>query len=185
MKRLRLIAVLGFGAVLTALGAAIAPALAGDGPLSPELQEVRKAVARYHSAEQALKDGYVFEEGEPCVASPPAPPDPDHGGGTMGIHAPNPPLLMNNAIDPLRPELLLYVPNGNGNLKLVGVEYWKVDNDQNLATDDDRPSLFGEDFDGPMEGHNPTMPRHYDLHVWVAEANPSDVFAMFNPAISC
>ncbi|HUG65708.1 MAG TPA: hypothetical protein VMK83_10860 [Gaiellaceae bacterium] len=56
---------------------------------------------------------------------------------------------------------------------------------QNLGTNADRPSLFGRAFDGPMPGHNPFMPVHYDLHVWVAEHNPSGVFALFNPALSC
>ena len=105
--------------------------------------------------------------------------------GNSSTHAINPALLMNDAIDPLRPEILLYVPKDNGRLELVGVEYWKADADQSLATDGDRPSLFGRGFDGPMPGHNPQMPVHYDLHVWVAEENPSGVFALFNPALSC
>lgn len=151
-------------------------ALAGDGRLSPELQEVRAAVARYHSFGQAEQDGYAIRAGEPCVASP---------LGTMGVHALNAALMADDAIDPARPEILLYVPNENGSLKLVGVEYWKADADQNLATADDRPSLFGQSFQGPMPGHNPTMPIHYDLHAWVAEENPSGAFAMFNPVVSC
>jgi hypothetical protein len=183
MKRLLLLVSAGVVMVLVAVGAAMAPALAGDGPLSQAVQEVRAAVAQYHSFGQAQKDGYSVA-GEPCVSSPPAPPSPD-GGGTMGIHAVNEALMADNAIDVLRPELLLYVPKENGQLKLVGVEYWKADADQNLGTSGDKPSLFGRPFDGPMPGHNPTMPIHYDLHVWVAEANPSGVFAAFNPAISC
>jgi hypothetical protein len=187
---------LALGAVVAVLGAAIAPALAGDGPLSPELQEVRKAVARYHSPEQALKAGYVFEEGEPCVTSPPAP-SLDGSSGTMGIHVPNPALLGDPAIDPLRPELLLYVPKANGELEFVGVEYWTVALTSTgpwfgptpppggFITS--APSLFGQTFQGPMPGHNPEMPWHYDLHAWVAEASPSGVLDMFNdnPAISC
>ena len=157
--------------------AAVVPALAGDGSLPPELQEVRVAVAKYHSFEQAQRDGYTVEN-EPCVASP---------AGTMGIHAINPALLADSAIHVDRPEILLYVPKANGKLELVGVEYWKADADQNLGTNTDRPSLFGRAFDGPMEGHGPpgAMPIHYDMHVWVAEANPSGVFGLFNPALSC
>ena len=155
--------------------AAVVPALAGDGSLPPELHEVRAAVAKYHSFEQAKRDGYTVEN-EPCVASP---------DGTMGIHAINPALLGDNAIHVGRPEILLYVPKANGKLELVGVEYWKADADQNLGTNADRPSLFGRAFEGPMPGHNPVMPVHYDMHVWVAEKNPSGVFALFNPALSC
>lgn len=155
--------------------AAVVPALAGDGPLPPELQEVRAAVAKYHSFEQAKRDGYTVEN-EQCIASP---------DGTMGIHAINPALLADDAVGVERPEILLYVPKANGKLKLVGVEYWKADADQNLGTDGDRPALFGRGFDGPMPGHNPFMPIHYDMHVWVAEANPSGVFSLFSPALSC
>lgn len=167
----------------------IAAAAAGDGPLPRELQEVRAAVAKYHSLEQAERDGYIVE-GEPCVASP---------AGAMGIHAVNPPLLASAAIDPLRPELLLYVPKQNGKLQFVGVEYWAVAlaNTESeprpwfgaapppLGFFNPAPTLFGRTFDGPMPGHNPEMPWHYDLHVWVAEANPAGVFAAFNPTLSC
>lgn len=162
------------GLVVTAALAAL-PALGGDGALPPELQEVRAAVSKYHSFEQAERDGYTIA-GEPCVASP---------AGVMGVHAIKPALLADPAIDPLRPEILLYAPKANGKLELVGVEYWKADADQDLATAGDRPSLFGRAFDGPMPGHSPTMPIHYDLHVWVAESNPSGAFALFNPALSC
>jgi hypothetical protein len=165
-------------ALAVAIGVGVAGiALAGDGALSPELQDVRTSVARYHSFEQAQQDGYAIRAGEPCVASP---------LGTMGVHALNAALMADDATDPARPEILLYLPNEDGSLKLIGVEYWKADADQNLATAGDRPSLFGQAFDGPMPGHgNWGMPIHYDLHAWVAEENPSGAFAMFNPTISC
>jgi hypothetical protein len=82
------------------------------------------------------------------------------------------------------PEQLLYAPEGNRR-KLVAVEYMVPDADQNLSTDDDRPSLFGRAFDGPMPGHNPRQPIHYDLHVWVWQANPDGVFAQWNPNVEC
>ena len=172
------------GAVVVAGAGFATLAAAGDGPLSPELQAVRAAVARFHSPGHAARAGYVFDPAEACVTSPPAP-SLDGSSGTMGIHVVNPALLMDPALDPLRPEILLYVRKDNGKLELVGVEYWKVDADQNLATSGDRPSLFGRQFQGPMPGHTPTMPIHYDLHAWVAEAHPTDALAMFNPAVSC
>jgi hypothetical protein len=144
-------------------------------PVQRELQAAKAATARYHSLRQARKAGYSVA-GEPCVASP---------LGTMGIHAVNAALMADPAINPLRPEILLYVRKANGKLRLVGLEYWKADADGDLATDDDRASVFGQPFDGPMPGHNPTMPVHYDLHVWIWKANPSGLFAPFNPALSC
>ncbi|MBA2720346.1 MAG: hypothetical protein H0U52_14075 [Chloroflexi bacterium] len=82
-------------------------------------------------------------------------------------------------------EGLLYAPNQDGQLKLVGVDYLKADAGGSLATAGDRPSVFGTPFDGPMPGHGPGMPVHYDLHVWLAERNPNGLFAQWNPAISC
>jgi hypothetical protein len=141
-----------------------------------ELQAAKAATARYHSFAQAQAHGYTVA-GEPCVAEP--------GLGAMGIHAVNPALIADSAIDPAQPELLLYLPKANGKLALIGVEYFKVDADQDLTTDDDRPSVFGHPFDGPMPGHNPTMPIHYDLHVWFWADNPAGMFAPFNPNLSC
>ena len=59
------------------------------------------------------------------------------------------------------------------------------DADGSLITDGDRPAVLGQSFDGPMPGHSPVMPVHYDLHVWVYEANESGTFAQFNPSVSC
>ena len=170
--------------VASAGSLAAAAAFAGDGALSPELQEVRAAVARYHSFERAEKDGYLIRPGEPCVVFPGRP---GTGAPAMGVHAINPALMADDAIDPLRPEILVYGPTEDGSLKLVAVEYWKRDADQNLGTAEDRPALFGQGFDGPMPGHGApgAMPIHYDLHAWVAEQNPSGVLAQFNPAVSC
>ena len=157
--------------------AALGVAAAGGSPPN-DLQAAKAASARYHSFRQALKQGYTVA-GEPCVP-PVGLPSP-----AMGIHARNEALMAHSAIDPLRPELLLYIPDKHGKLRLVGVEYWKADADQDLATSGDRPSLFGQPFDGPMLGHNPTMPIHYDLHVWFWETNPSGLFAQVNPNLAC
>ena len=90
------------------------------------------------------------------------------------------------AIDPLRPELLLYMPKGNGQLELVGVEYMRIAADQVPPIDTaDQPSIFGRPFDGPMPEHVPGMGWHYDIHVWFWEDNPAGFFAPFNPARSC
>ena len=56
--------------------------------------------------------------------------------------------------------------------RLGAIEYFVADVDQDLATDDDRPSLMSHAFDGPMEGHKSGVPAHYDLHAWVYGDNP-------------
>ena len=57
--------------------------------------------------------------------------------------------------------------------------------DQDVATDDDRPSLMGHAFDGPMEGHEPGMPVHYDLHTWVHQQNGAGELSAWNPDVAC
>ena len=165
------------GLVLVAsLGVVVVGTVAArNGSLSPDLQKVRAAVAKYHDYANAVADGYSLA-GEPCVSSP---------DGAMGVHAANQGLIRAGVLDPLRPNVLLYMPRKDGSLDLIGVEYMRVDADQNLETDGDRPSLFGRGFDGPMLGHNPQMPIHYDLHVWLWQHNPSGMFAPFNPAGHC
>jgi hypothetical protein len=83
-----------------------------------------------------------------------------------------------------KPEILVYQPRGERR-RLVAVEYFRPDADGRLDTDDDRPYLFGRGFDGPMEGHEPGMPVHYDLHAWVWKHNPAGTFAQHNPRVTC
>jgi hypothetical protein len=155
-------------------GAAAHPAPAhehADGQLS----EVRRATARFHSVREARRAGY--ERASECVQEP--------GQGGMGYHYVHPDLAADRKLDPRAPEALLYEPTASGRLHLVAVEYIRADADQNKQTDDDRPSLFGVPFDGPMDGHSPGQPIHYDLHAWVWKHNPSGTFAQYNPDVSC
>jgi hypothetical protein len=168
-------------AALVAVGAGLVTAGADASP-PDEIQAAKAAAARYHSFEQALADGYTIA-GEPCV---------QEAAGAMGIHAVNHTLAGDLTIDPLRPEILLYLPDGNRNLRLVGVEYFTValtPTGQWFGSEppdggfvNPAPTVFGQTFDGPMPGHNPSMPWHYDLHVWLWADNPSGQFAPFNPA---
>lgn len=139
--------------------------------VAKQLGQVRQATAKYHNVDAALADGY--RPTGHCEESP---------DGAMGIHYLNPARL--GELDPLRPAVLLYLPTHQGQ-RLIGVEYFHVDADQDLTTDDDVPSLFGQTFNGPMVGHEPGMPIHDDLHVWVWAHNPAGMFAQWNPALSC
>jgi len=190
MKKLLLTAVF-------AVGAAVALAVVTfDSKAAPpdDLQAAKAASARYHSFEQAKRAGYSVEN-EPCVSAPPPP----GLTGAMGIHAVNRALVADPAVDPLRPEIVLYLPAENGKLELVGVEYfavalantpsgprpWFESTPPPLGFADSAPALLGHSLDGPMPGHNPTMPWHYDLHVWLWADNPAGTFAPFNPAVAC
>jgi hypothetical protein len=139
------------------------------------LAAVRNATARYHDVDKAIADGYMPPEPAGCNAVP--------GLGVMGIHSANLGLLMDQTVDPLRPEVLLYLPKKGGGFTLIGVEYMVPISGPNDQLP--RPSLLGQDFQGPMAGHEPGMPWHYDLHVWAWSPNPAGTFAQFNPRLSC
>jgi hypothetical protein len=182
-----------------ALTAALAVATHA-GAASPDATQAAKgASARYHSVDQALEDGYSGA-GEPCVQAPPPP----GLSGAMGIHYVNAALTRDLEINPQQPEILLYLPGDDGKLKLVGVEYFapalantaegprpwfgvpgQPDAPPPLGFFNPAPSVLGQAFDGPMPGHNPEMPWHYDLHVWFWQDNPGGLFAPFNSALSC
>jgi hypothetical protein len=168
--RTRLVTVL----AVAALAGAVAPAgVAGadDHPddLPPEVAALREAVEPFESAEAAVAAGYLASPH--CVSSP---------EGAMGFHYVNPELLQAEP-DPLAPPILVYDEDG----ELAAVEYLIPDADQDLTTDEDRPSMFGQPFDGPMPGHEPGMPIHYDLHIWTHEENPNGLFAPWNPDEDC
>ena len=141
-----------------------------------ELTLAREATQAFATPAGALAAGYVPES--PCISSP---------FGGMGFHYINPQIAQAGVLDIRRPALLNYRPTPEG-LRLASLEYLKVDADQNLATDADRPSLFGVPFDGPMPGHGPPTdpgPIHYDLHVWVWYPNPNGIFSTWNPNLIC
>ena len=138
------------------------------------LARARQATHQYH--DPALAEAHGFHATDECVELP-------DGSGGMGFHYLNSARIDRNLVIE-EPEAVLYEPTGNGR-KLVAIEYVVPDRDQDLSTDGDRPSLFGDAFDGPMPGHHPGMPIHYDQHVWVWEANPNGTFAQWNPNVHC
>ena len=129
----------------------------------------RAATARFHTPAVALAAGYLPTEA--CVPG-------------MGQHWVNPGAMADGVADPSRPDILLYAPSATG-ARLLGAEWFAVDADQDLGTDADRPSMAGMAFDGPMPGHEPGMPVHYDLHLYLWDHNPAGIAAPFNPDVTC
>ncbi|MBW6472256.1 MAG: hypothetical protein K0B14_03945 [Anaerolineaceae bacterium] len=165
--------------LLVVSGQALAASMQVNDPaVLKDLAAVRNATAKYHDVNNALADGFVPDH--ECVFAP--------GLGGMGIHYINIDRIMDPTTNLLEPEILLYAPSGNG-LKLVGVEYMLTIGAPDSSIPDPvpipAPVLFGIPFNGPMDAHGPGQPPHYDLHVWVWSPNPSGMFAMFNPNVSC
>ena len=153
----------------TPTGAEPAAALAGaPAAAQKDLAAARAATARYHDVARATADGY--QAMGDCVAIP---------GAAMGVHYVNLALVGDPALDPARPEVLVYEPQRNGSLQLVAVEYMIPKPAWDAQNPGKRPAMFaGATFeDGPMDT--------YALHAWVWRQNPAGVFAPFNAKASC
>lgn len=162
----------GLGLTITAVatGVIIAPTLgASAAPNDPEagLQAVRAWTEKYHDVNRALADGFMADTH--CIPG-------------MGYHYVNPERFDDRLV-PSKPEVLLYAPDGEGGVNLVGAEWVVVDEDQDLSTDQEKLAVFGHELEGPMPGHFTGMPIHYDLHVyaWL----PGGGFGTSNSSITC
>lgn len=153
-----------------------------------ELAHARQATAKYHNEANALADGYVSTV--ECVEVP--------GLGGMGVHYINFGLFGDLSANGQYPEVLLYAPDGD-HMRLVGVEYvvtalaktsvgpvpWFDPTPPPDGFFNAAPTLFTQSFNGPMPGHGPGEPWHYDLHAWIWQGNPAGIFTDFNPHVSC
>jgi hypothetical protein len=176
-RRLHLLAALTLALGACSVGTAAAHPGSAElrGANADDVKRARAATRKFRDVAVARAAGYAAT-GE-CAQ------DPKYGG--MGIHYGNAELIADGKLDVTKPEILVYQPTLSGKLRLGAVEYLQADADQDLATDPDRPSLFGLPFDGPMLGHEPGMPVHYDLHAWLYRHNPAGRFAMWNPNVHC
>jgi hypothetical protein len=95
----------------------------------------------------------------------------------MGVHYVDP-TRMATGFELTRPEALLYEPQGNGRMRLVGVEYLVMP-DPDPATDD-RPV-----FPGGIGFHAPHALPAYTLHAYIWKNNPEGMFVDFSPRVTC
>jgi hypothetical protein len=172
-----------FTLVLGAIGVAVTVGAAGaEDAYKAELDALRQSLAKYQDYRAAVRDLYLSTVGCVHYAGEKIDGHMEYPAGGMGIHFVN--LTIGGpAPDPLRPNVLLYEPVG-GELRLVGAE-WLVPLTDEVT---ERPSLFGQPFQGPMEGHHPLIPVefvHYDLHVWLFKDNPLGIFSPTNSDVTC
>jgi len=130
---------------------------------------VRNATQQYQDVSKAV--GYSPALG--CVSGS------DHGA--MGIHYVNGSLL-NGPIDPTHPQALIYEPQSNGELKLVGVEFIIL---AGALPPNAAPQVEGHlmlYIDGP---NRYGLPPFFELHVWAWRDNPQGPFVDWNDHVSC
>jgi hypothetical protein len=199
-------AIVGIGVVVFALhtGAETQaePAMAAPAAVAePDLAAVRLATNRFRDVEVALAEGYIRDPSDTCETA-------DMMGlpaeqGAMGVHYFRPDLLgitsphearvngTGTYTDFRAPAILLYEPQADGALELVGVENLVFAAAWNAAGHTDPPAFQGVAYDHMVddpatpvdEAHN--FDEHYDRHVWLYRDNPNGIFTPFNPNVSC
>jgi len=174
--RCAFVVALGLACLATAAGP-----IAAEESQKAQIDALRKAMEKYQDYKVAVRDLYLSTVGCIHYAGEKIPDHMVYAKGAMGVHFVN--LTIKGPPDPMKPNVLIYEPVGK-KLKLVAVE-WLVP----LTPDTkEPPKLFGETFMGPMEGHEPLIPKefvHYDLHAWLFKNNPLGMFAPTNPSVSC
>jgi hypothetical protein len=158
---------------------------AGNPELSRTLAAVRASTAVFHDEAVARAAGYR-PSAAGCEFS---------SVGAMGIHYGNPALLglvpgsrpttgTDAAIDPLRPEVLMYEVRPDGTRRLVGIEYvvYRAAWD---AVHAEPPRLLGVPFDQKFGADAHGHADHYELHVWLWRHNPLGMFSPWNPKVDC
>jgi hypothetical protein len=139
----------------------------------------RDATAAYTQQAAALAGGYELltdSAGIACISEP--------GMGAMGVHFVKGALVGDGALDPARPEALVYEVTDDSQLRLAALEYVVIqaawDGAHNAP-----PTMFGQQFNLTPAGNRYGLPAFYSLHAWLWKSNPSGMFAPMNPNVHC
>lgn len=132
---------------------------------SPLVEHVRAANDRFKDVSVAVAEDYGPI---PCASG--------LQGGAMGIHYVNGALLKDGVTDIAKPEAVMYEPQADGKLALVGVEYIAFKGPA---------ALEGHLFNFVSEPNRYGLDKFYELHVWAWRPNPTGHFADNNPDVSC
>lgn len=167
--KIGLLFILGFTA-LTALSSAGQSDRRESLPQPPsQMSQLQSATERFQNLETARAAGYSFMPSlDYC--------NPNLGG--MGYQYINLGLV-DTTVDPLQPEVMIYVPESNGALHLAAVEYIVPVTAWNAEHQAQWPQVMGRQF------HLNSGLNIYTLRVWAWKNNPAGQFEDWNPNISC
>ena len=135
---------------------------------------VRESTERYKDVSAAEADGYALQFG--CVSGP--------DSGAMGLHYVNGALVNRGELDPTRPQIVIYEPTPNGNLKLIGADFLVLA-DAWDKKNQGPPELMGQLFHYFEFPNRFGLPAFYTLHVWAWKDNPNGAFVNWHPNVSC
>jgi hypothetical protein len=131
-------------------------------------EQVKEKLAAFEDRDAARAAGYTAQFPAGCA-------DSKTPAGAQGFHYLNE-SLVDNHVEVMKPELVMYEPQADGSMQLVGVDYiipfdqWKSPQ---------APMLLGV----PMNRNEPL--KVWALHIWAQRSNPSGLFAPWNPTVSC
>ena len=135
---------------------------------------VRQATAQFRDPAAAEAQGYHLLFG--CVSGPDV--------GAMGLHYVNMSLVGDGELDASRPEIVIYEPQPNGRLRLVGADFLVLAADWH-AKHAETPQLNGQLLHLFESPNRFGLPAFYTLHVWAWKDNPNGTFTNWNPDVSC
>lgn len=139
----------------------------GDDPAGTEGQDIatlRTLTAPFQSFDAGKAAGYTAPF-MGCFAN---------DSGAMGIHYQNAAIDLKATPSVSKPPFLMYEPQQNGTMMLVGVEYVK-----DAPPTDPAPTLFEQRFT-----YNTGL-KIWGLHVWLWKDNPAGLYANWNPRVTC
>jgi len=137
---------------------------------------VREATAKYKDVAMAEADEYHLMFG--CVTGP--------DSGAMGLHYVNMTLVANGEVDATRPQIVIYEPEANGHLRLIGADFLVLAEQWDKAhPTDGPPQLMGQLFHYFESPNRFGLPAFYTLHVWAWKPNPNGAFVNWHPDVSC
>jgi hypothetical protein len=140
-----------------------------DTSVRRDVETLRNATSRFRfDLAAAGEAGYPTATLPRCIA--------DSTMGGMGHHMIDR-RLFDEKLEIDKPEMLIYAPNGEGKMELVGVEY--VVPFRAWPATDKAPRLFGQELKRYPEFN------YWALHVWAWKRNAAGLFADWNPAIKC
>ena len=172
---------------------------ASDDDRLATIKAIEDSTKRFEDVKAALAEGYVPDPSGHCVTAE-AEGLPASLGG-MGIHYLRPDLLGISATEPRvdgtgthtdikTPAILLYQPQKDGSLKLVGAEWLVFKKSWEAAGNKEPPDTLGRKWD--LMADDPATPAdeahgfepHYDQHVYFV-GDPERALEPFNPAVTC
>jgi len=136
---------------------------------------VRRATERFTDVKVAQAEGYALQFG--CVSG--------SDDGAMGLHYVNGALVGKGELDPSRPQIVIYEPLPNGEMKLIGADFLVLADDWNKKHPGTPPELMGQLLHLFESPNRFGLPAFYTLHVWAWKDNPNGAYVNWHPNVNC